>query len=456
MTTAQTMLNLDARRVLRDADVTASAYIRSWSADGIWRGDACGCPDDRCIGHHHEPDDPCGCIRVILTERNAPDSAATEIEGNDPTPEGEIMNTVHPAADMTWNITEADLDTVVAYGPGRMRRKLLRFLTAADCWEIAAQVDADEHAAWARQAHLIGDHADLETAFRGGAMTPRPYPLSVYRHVSTEPVEYTDGTTAPPLTIEIVERIASTKPDWAEFENTDIECSPLTEDMSLTEVTWTWREGDVAVMQDIVYSLADGAKIRERSPHIRSWTEEFPDATDAAIHAANLEDASRLLARIEDSRTDPDVTVAEYCETLQRLRAEGQSVVSPEIPLPIKLPKWASLTRVSDDDWPNINIEMISAPIIMGDVHAHWEQNVAITVADDAAPDGSVQRHPPAPSMTTPSPSWSSRRRTRRSSSRRAPRSSTTSATCCASRRAAWTCSPPRPRPDPTPTLPGP
>ena len=31
-----------------------------------WHGDRCGCPDDRCIGHHHENLYDCSCLRAVL------------------------------------------------------------------------------------------------------------------------------------------------------------------------------------------------------------------------------------------------------------------------------------------------------------------------------------------------------------------------------------------------------
>jgi hypothetical protein len=48
--------------------VTIAGYVRYWSADGVWRGDACGCPDDRCIGFHHDEQAACGCVDVTLGE----------------------------------------------------------------------------------------------------------------------------------------------------------------------------------------------------------------------------------------------------------------------------------------------------------------------------------------------------------------------------------------------------
>lgn len=44
-------------------------YVRFLQPDdpeGPWRGDECGCPDDRCIGHHHEPGEQCGCLLAMI------------------------------------------------------------------------------------------------------------------------------------------------------------------------------------------------------------------------------------------------------------------------------------------------------------------------------------------------------------------------------------------------------
>jgi hypothetical protein len=48
--------------------VTIAGYVRYWYPDGAWRGDVCGCPDDRCIGYHHDEDEDCGCLPVTLGE----------------------------------------------------------------------------------------------------------------------------------------------------------------------------------------------------------------------------------------------------------------------------------------------------------------------------------------------------------------------------------------------------
>lgn len=63
-------LNATAKAVLRDAGITQAAWARAnFMADGKWWGDACGCPDDRCMdGYHHYPDDECGCLAVLLEQ----------------------------------------------------------------------------------------------------------------------------------------------------------------------------------------------------------------------------------------------------------------------------------------------------------------------------------------------------------------------------------------------------
>lgn len=52
------------------------ARANGW-ADGLWRGDRCGCPDDRCIGHHHAENEECGCLPALLD--------ALEIDQDGPT-----------------------------------------------------------------------------------------------------------------------------------------------------------------------------------------------------------------------------------------------------------------------------------------------------------------------------------------------------------------------------------
>ena len=58
-----------ARETIRDAGMSVSAYVREWCGPGApWRGDACGCPDDRCIGHHHDAHEQCECLPTVLQQ----------------------------------------------------------------------------------------------------------------------------------------------------------------------------------------------------------------------------------------------------------------------------------------------------------------------------------------------------------------------------------------------------
>lgn len=51
-----------------DRSTTIAAFTRHWFPDGVWRGDACGCVDDRCIGYHHGAGAECGCLDGWLDE----------------------------------------------------------------------------------------------------------------------------------------------------------------------------------------------------------------------------------------------------------------------------------------------------------------------------------------------------------------------------------------------------
>lgn len=47
--------------------VAIAGYIRHYSGgSNVWSGDRCGCPDDRCIGHHHDELDECGCLEASI------------------------------------------------------------------------------------------------------------------------------------------------------------------------------------------------------------------------------------------------------------------------------------------------------------------------------------------------------------------------------------------------------
>jgi hypothetical protein len=55
---------------LQTAGISQAAWIQEWSGPGVtrWQGDACGCPDDRCIGFHHDQAEECGCFEVVLSQ----------------------------------------------------------------------------------------------------------------------------------------------------------------------------------------------------------------------------------------------------------------------------------------------------------------------------------------------------------------------------------------------------
>ena len=59
-------LNEAAKATLRDAGVPQAAWARAHFSDGRWHGDACGCPDDRCTGYHHDEDSECACLPALL------------------------------------------------------------------------------------------------------------------------------------------------------------------------------------------------------------------------------------------------------------------------------------------------------------------------------------------------------------------------------------------------------
>ncbi|GAB7192798.1 hypothetical protein NUM3379_35070 [Kineococcus sp. NUM-3379] len=62
-------LNREASRALREAGITKTAWARHFFADpSEWHGDACGCADDRCIGYHHDENDDCGCLPVLIQQ----------------------------------------------------------------------------------------------------------------------------------------------------------------------------------------------------------------------------------------------------------------------------------------------------------------------------------------------------------------------------------------------------
>ena len=64
-------LSPEARQEIQAAGLTVAAYVRDRYPDGQWGGDLCGCPDDRCRGHHHDVGEDCGCLTSLLREQAA-------------------------------------------------------------------------------------------------------------------------------------------------------------------------------------------------------------------------------------------------------------------------------------------------------------------------------------------------------------------------------------------------
>lgn len=60
-----------ARQTLYNEGVPVAAYVR-WAGvvvdeRPVWRGDSCGCTDDRCTdGYHHDANEECGCLPVLI------------------------------------------------------------------------------------------------------------------------------------------------------------------------------------------------------------------------------------------------------------------------------------------------------------------------------------------------------------------------------------------------------
>jgi len=75
---------------LMGAGITPENYVRYLNAwrgfpdDTEWRGDECGCPDDRCIGQHHYDYEDCGCLRAMCAEYRAAIPWAQDHPEDDP------------------------------------------------------------------------------------------------------------------------------------------------------------------------------------------------------------------------------------------------------------------------------------------------------------------------------------------------------------------------------------
>lgn len=63
-----TELSTEARETLNRYGISADDWTRYFMGDSTWQGDSCGCPDDRCIGHHHAKDEECGCVSSLIRD----------------------------------------------------------------------------------------------------------------------------------------------------------------------------------------------------------------------------------------------------------------------------------------------------------------------------------------------------------------------------------------------------
>lgn len=63
-------LSSEARDTLRANGVSVAGWTRRFFGEDAqtWRGAVCGCPDDRCIYHHHEEVDECNCLPALLAD----------------------------------------------------------------------------------------------------------------------------------------------------------------------------------------------------------------------------------------------------------------------------------------------------------------------------------------------------------------------------------------------------
>lgn len=59
-------LSRTARTEIRDSGLTIVGYVRYHMGGETWCGDRCGCTDNRCVGHHHDDPDDCGCLPILI------------------------------------------------------------------------------------------------------------------------------------------------------------------------------------------------------------------------------------------------------------------------------------------------------------------------------------------------------------------------------------------------------
>lgn len=61
-------LSIAAKATIKDHGVSQASWARRFFSMPVWRGDTCGCPDERCIGYHHDAAEDCGCLSSLITE----------------------------------------------------------------------------------------------------------------------------------------------------------------------------------------------------------------------------------------------------------------------------------------------------------------------------------------------------------------------------------------------------
>ncbi|WP_181027282.1 MULTISPECIES: hypothetical protein [unclassified Rathayibacter] len=67
----------DVISTLRAQEIDPDEWAREHGSPSIaeWAGDECGCADDRCIGHHHDEHEDCGCFPAMLEQHFAQEDA---------------------------------------------------------------------------------------------------------------------------------------------------------------------------------------------------------------------------------------------------------------------------------------------------------------------------------------------------------------------------------------------
>lgn len=101
-------LNSEARETLRAEGFTTRqwAQLHGFASAADWSGDACGCTDDRCIGHHHDANEECGCLSSLIADQHRRERA---------TARGREVWTAHMHAESTGNADDrAAVDRLLA------------------------------------------------------------------------------------------------------------------------------------------------------------------------------------------------------------------------------------------------------------------------------------------------------------------------------------------------------